>query len=76
MAEVQQAPTGVALRVQEAMELLAEIQSVKQASAKQLVTWRQQKDGIVGTGQHHTGRSATKNQIAKDLSNFIGTFGQ
>jgi hypothetical protein len=76
MAQEQQGNNALAQRVQEATELLAEINSVRQASAKELVTWRQQKDGIVGTGQHHTGRSAAKNQIAKDLVDFISKFGQ
>jgi hypothetical protein len=71
----QEANDDVATRVQEARDLLAEITADKNPSNKQLVTWVQQKDGIVGTGQHHRKRQVTRGQIMGDLSTFIGTFG-
>jgi hypothetical protein len=62
-------------RVQEAIELLGEIQSDKNPGAKDLQIYLQRKDGIVGTGQHHRKRNVTRGQIMGDLNDFIGKFG-
>jgi hypothetical protein len=66
---------GLADRVQEARDLLLEIQNDKNPSNKDLIAYLQRKDGIVGTGQHHRKRQVTRGQIMGDLADFIGKFG-